>query len=265
MIKIIIQGFLIGCAKIIPGFSGSFIAIMFGVYEKTLRIISDLKNITLKKIMYLFFLATGIIMGIILFSLIIKYLLKTNYFLFILLFTGLIIGSIKDLFLKININKGKLKLIIYFVLSFTFVILLSFIRVCKVNAQTYLYFPLGIIEAFTTLLPGVSGTAVYMVLGVYDLILNLYINVFNLKNIFNLILFGGGFIIGVLILSKILLYILKKYSNTLFVIILGNMCASIFILLKDAFMVSIHFYDVIVGIVFLVFGYFISNKLNHLF
>ena len=43
-IKLFLEGFIIGIGKIIPGVSGAMFAMMFGVYEKALNIISNLKN-----------------------------------------------------------------------------------------------------------------------------------------------------------------------------------------------------------------------------
>ena len=37
-LKLILQGFIIGIGKIIPGVSGAMFAMMFGVYEKALNI-----------------------------------------------------------------------------------------------------------------------------------------------------------------------------------------------------------------------------------
>ena len=65
MLKTFIQGFLIGMAKMIPGFSGSLLAIIFGVYGKTLDIIAHLKNIDKSKLCYLLLLGSGIVLGII--------------------------------------------------------------------------------------------------------------------------------------------------------------------------------------------------------
>ena len=40
-LKLIIQGFIIGIGKIIPGVSGAMFAMMFGVYERSLKVISN--------------------------------------------------------------------------------------------------------------------------------------------------------------------------------------------------------------------------------
>ena len=43
-IKLFIEGFIIGIGKIIPGVSGAMFAMMFGVYEKALNTISNIKK-----------------------------------------------------------------------------------------------------------------------------------------------------------------------------------------------------------------------------
>ena len=267
MIKIILQGFLIGAAKVIPGFSGSLLAITFGVYEKTLEIIADFKKITVAKLFYLLLLGSGIVMGIVLFSYVVRLLLKSTYFWTMLLFIGLIIGSMKDLVFKIKGYHHYGRGFVYFTLSAIIVFIFSFKKASYTltNLSSVAFFPLGIVEAFTTLIPGISGTAVYMILGVYDLILNLYINIVNISNLPNLLLFGLGFVIGTIILAKLLDFILKRYSKILFRIILGFMFSSVCILIRDAFTVDFNIFDTIVGLLFLVLGYIISNKLNHLF
>ncbi|MBQ9011614.1 MAG: DUF368 domain-containing protein [Bacilli bacterium] len=53
MFKNILKGIIIGIAKIVPGVSGSMIAISFGVYKPTLETISNLKKLTFNKIKFL--------------------------------------------------------------------------------------------------------------------------------------------------------------------------------------------------------------------
>lgn len=43
-LKLSLQGFIIGIGKIIPGVSGAMFAMMFGVYERALKVISNLKR-----------------------------------------------------------------------------------------------------------------------------------------------------------------------------------------------------------------------------
>ena len=266
MLKTFIQGFLIGMAKMIPGFSGSLLAIIFGVYGKTLDIIAHLKNIDKSKLCYLLLLGSGIVLGIIIFSYLVNFLLKTLYFPIMLLFIGLIFGSVSKLVSSVKGYKHYLKAAIIFILSFLTVILLTTNKITvSFQEHIFLYFPLGLIEALTTLVPGISGTAIYMIFGVYDEILNLYINVFNFNNFLNLTIYFSGFVLGVITLAKILTFILKKYQTILYICILGFMFGAIFLLIKNVLLTPFNIFDLLLCLFFLIIGYFISMELNQLF
>ncbi len=267
MLKILLQGFFIGMAKIIPGFSGSLLAITFGVYEKTLNIIANIRKLTKEKIIYLLLLGIGIIMGIVIFSYIVKCLLEIIYFPIMLLFIGLIIGSMRELGENVKEYSHPLLGLLFFVSSFIIVLLLSNNQINEndVADNIFLYFPLGLIESVTTLIPGISGTAIYMILGVYNLILDLYINIFNFNNLLNFLFYFLGFGFGCLILAKILTFILTNYRKLLYISILGFMLAAVIMLIKDAFSNSYNIIDYILGLFFLYSGYILSSKLNHLF
>ena len=120
MIKNILKGFIIGIAKILPGVSGSMLAISLNVYERLLGIIADIKTTTKKEFKFLFSILTGALVGISFLSGSVKWFLNNFYFPTMLLFIGLIIGGLPEI---VNIIKNKWKNkknIIIFILSFTF-------------------------------------------------------------------------------------------------------------------------------------------------
>ena len=139
MLRILVQGFLIGAAKMIPGFSGSLLAINFGVYEKALNIIANLRKLNQKKLLYLLLLGTGIIIGIIIFSYCVKFLLKTMYFPIMLLFIGLIIGGMQGLCKEIKKYKHPVLGILLFSISFftTLFISLSSTLISVINLSFF--------------------------------------------------------------------------------------------------------------------------------
>ena len=263
MIKTIIKGFLIGAAKVIPGFSGSLLAMIFGVYEQTLNIIVNIRKITLKQLLFLFNLGFGIILGIVLFSMLVKFLLAKLYFPVMLLFIGMIISSVKVLF-----NETKNYLITFkgtsiSLISIILVLGLDFIKSDSlITVNNYLYFPLGIVEALTTLIPGISGTSIYMIFDVYDVVLDFYANIFNVNNFINVIYFGLGLITGIYLVSKIILFFLEKYRLAVLTMIFGFMVGAIAILLKDTLLVNFNIWDVIMGLFLLLLGY---KMVNHIF
>ena len=91
-----LKGLVVGVANIIPGVSGGTMAVVMGIYDKLIGAVSDLRRDFKNSVIYLFPIGVGALLGILLFSYLIEYLLAnftmpTNIF-----FLGLILGSIPD-------------------------------------------------------------------------------------------------------------------------------------------------------------------------
>ena len=114
----ILKGFIIGIGKIIPGVSGAILAISMGVYDKSIYYINNFKDNKKDSIKYLLPLSIGIIISIIFFSKIISYLLDKYYIITMLLFVGLIIGTIPSITKEINKKD-------YYLTIISFIIFLS--------------------------------------------------------------------------------------------------------------------------------------------
>jgi len=181
MIKNVLKGFIIGIGKIMPGVSGSMLAISLNVYEKLLAIIADIKNITFPKFKFLFSIILGAMISITLFSRGVKWLLGSFYFPIMLLFIGLILGGLPDITNEIKTKKANIKNILIFIFALTLSYTLTILDTVNVagSKNIFSYFILGLIEAFSSIVPGISGTAIYMSLGVYDMILEFFSNIFN--------------------------------------------------------------------------------------
>ena len=76
---LILKGFLIGIGKIIPGVSGSLLAISLGVYDKAINSLVNLSNNFKENIYFLGKLAIGVVIAIMFFSNVIAYLLNSHY------------------------------------------------------------------------------------------------------------------------------------------------------------------------------------------
>ena len=82
------KGLLVGLGKILPGVSGSLMAISMNVYEPLLSSISDIFKKPKESIKFLFPMLSGIVLSIILFSKILKILINKYYFSILLLPSG---------------------------------------------------------------------------------------------------------------------------------------------------------------------------------
>lgn len=230
-IKLILKGFIVGLGKIIPGVSGSLLAFALGIYENIIDAVTNFFEHPKEHIKLLFNFGLGVFIAIILFSKFILFLLNHYYSATMYLFLGLIIGTIIPFTKELKINK---KNTITFLITLTIILIISKgITLDKFvyerNFLNYLYTSfLGMIDAFTSIVPGISGTAIFMMLGSYEFVLSILASPFSLE----FILYGIGLILGIIMVCYLMSYLLKKKKEATYTIIFAFMISSSLILLN---------------------------------
>ena len=230
------KGVFMGIADAMPGISGGTIALLVGIYEElvntisrlNLRIISEFKirdfNSFWKKINgnFLITLILGISISLISFVKVSASLLE-NYPLFVWsFFLGLIFATIYVIFKLINKWYLTNFIILFFCIFFS--VYISSFTVDVTNEISLLYiFMSGIIASSAMILPGISGSLVLVILGVYAYMIKSLDNL-ELVVIFTFIF---GSLIGLLSFSKILKYLFKNYRDLTYTIMLGLVIGSI--------------------------------------
>lgn len=269
-----IKGFILGVANIIPGVSGGTLAITMGIYEELIETISHFfKNIK-KNIKFILPLGIGAVLSILLMSKVISYSLDKFPVPTTLFFIGLIVGGIPLLTKKIRNNRLKPSNIAIFLLTFSIVTILALltagtkvISLANLNfLQEIKIFIVGIIAAATMVIPGVSGSFVLMLLGYYKPIVDTVSNLTNFNelshNLIILIPFGLGIVIGIVMISKIIEYLFKKYEIPTYYGILGFVTASVLSLIIGLFALSTTTLQVLIGLVLFVLAFGIGYKLG---
>ena len=265
----LIKGIIIGIAKIIPGLSGAVLMISFNLYDRAVEAITHFFEKPKKNFLFLTNLGLGIILGIVLFSKILHYFI-TNYYLYTTsLFLGLIIGGIPVVAKNIPKENRHLSLVL---ISFALIFSLSFVAQSQeyVLKNTYIdliiFFIAGLLEAIGTVLPGISSTALLMLLGVYNHYLNILSNALNIHTLATTLRFTlpflSGMLIGIVLLSILINYLFRYYREKTFSIILGISIASIFMLSKNLLPFITNLSKIPIAIILLVIGYLITNKLK---
>lgn len=274
-IKLVFQGFIIGIGKVIPGVSGAMFAMMFGVYEKALNIISNLKKELVKNLKFIVLLGLSILLAIIFGSNVIKYCLDKYYIETMFLFVGMMASGIKPLFKNIDKNKvSKKSLLIAFSVCL-FLLLLDFVDVGKTTDNldrnfltVIMLFISGFLDALGTVVPGVCGTALLMILGYYNIVINSLSDLLNLSNIWNnlfvLIPFCLGMIVGILLISKVINYLFKNYKTETYITIIGFAIVSTIILFIKAISSPHNIFRLLISILLCIIGFFISKCLEKL-
>lgn len=250
-LELIIKGFIVGIAFIIPGVSGGTLAIYLGIYQKLLDSISQIFTDFKKSMKFLIPFGIGGVISVLSLAKLFGFLIEWNSFIVLMFFIGLLIGGIKHIYLKANVRSfhwpSYVSGILAFVLLMLVIILkqsssLDGVEYFDLSFGTYLLIiGLGIVSATTMIVPGISGSAVLMVLGFYTAIVsNVIGNVFDFGalnyNIQVAVLFMIGVAIGIIAFSKVISILLSKFPKQTYFAILGLIIASVigvFLEIKD--------------------------------
>lgn len=264
--KNIFIGFVIGAGKIIPGVSGSVLAIAFGVYEKLLYLVSNIRKINFSSFIYLLLLCIGIFGGILIFSGVIEYFLSRFYLATMLLFVGLIIGGVPEVCKQFDISKFKWRYLFIFVLSLFFPYLISlFFSFFSLffGDGPFTFCLLGFIESFSSVVPGISGTAIYISIGYYDVVLDFFNNIFDVSYLKFGFWFSIGILLGLFLIAKLILYCFDHYKSGTYFSIFGFLISSIFMMFFSSFSHGFDLFEFLIGIVLGGFGCLFMIKFNY--
>ena len=267
-IRLIVKGLIIGLGKIIPGVSGGMLAISLGVYEKGLDALSHFFRNVKENTKFLCLLGLGILISVVLMSKLIKFSLDNYYLPTMLLFIGLIAGGLPKLFEKVK-GKGSMYNFLAFLLSFSSLFILFAFNNQKIvmNSNGFVFLVLmGIIDAFTMIVPGISGTAILMLFGAYDNVISALSNLTSvsllLSNMEVLLPFGIGMIIGIIVFIKLIAFLFNKFNITMYFIVIGLAISSTIMMVFQALNYSYTVGNIVIGLILFVVGYFIADKIE---
>ena len=232
-LKNIFKGVILGVSNIIPGVSAGTMAVILGIYNKIIDSISEvLRNFKENFRFLFFFIGIGILGGIIIFSNILEEFLKKYPWQMNYLFMGLIAGSIGILFKTAISYNPKKSYYGYFIVTLLILVIMRFINspidakiIVSLNFKNIIFLMLsGFVASSAMILPGVSGSFVLVLFGMYNSIISAISNF----NIIVLIPFGIGVILGLIIMIKIIGYLLKNFKAQTYMGIVGLVVGSIF-------------------------------------
>lgn len=239
------RGFCMSLADSVPGVSGGTVAFILGFYDKFINSLNDLFSKDGDKksaINFLVKLGIGWVVGMCLATLILSKVFETHIYIVSSLFVGFILFAI-PLIVKddIKILKGNYKHLVFTLIGIVVVSLLtSFnpsasssldISTSSLNIGLCLYtFVAGMVAISAMVLPGISGSTLLLIFGLYLPIINgiketLHMN-FEFVPI--LLIFGLGVIAGIFLVIGLVKKALEKYRSQTIYTIIGLMIGSIY-------------------------------------
>src|SRR5690625_4179031 len=233
--KNIYRGFIMGASDVIPGVSGGTIAILLGIYDRLIAAINGLFSKEWKKHLYFLIpLGLGIVLALFSLSRLMEWLFEMHQASTYIFFLGLIIGVLPFLLNQANAkNTFKRQHYVLLLIGALIIASIKFMHpsegdiIENITLSTYmLLFVSGFIGSCAMILPGVSGSFMLLIIGVFPTVISAISN-FQLDII---AVTGTGIAIGMLTMSKVIHYFLTHYHTGTFAIIIGMVIGSIFVI-----------------------------------
>lgn len=230
-----LKGMGMGAADVVPGVSGGTIAFITGIYEE---LINSIKSINLNAIKLFFtgkfvefwkaingtFLVSVLLgIGISVFSLAkgLEYLLTHYPILVWSFFFGLIVAS--AIYVSRSIKNWNAGTVISGIIGIAVAYGITVISPAEANTAYWFVFVSGMIAICAMILPGISGSFILVLLGMYKFILGAVGDL----NIAVILTFLVGAAIGIIAFSNVLSWLLRKYHNLTIAMLAGFMVGSL--------------------------------------
>lgn len=250
-----VQGFCMALADSVPGISGGTVAFILGFYEKFINSINAFvtKGEDKKKAFsFLFKLGIGWAIGMALAAIVLSKLFEDHIYSVSSLFIGFIVFAIPIIIKEEKDTlKGKYGYLIYSLIGIAIVSLITYfnptgggsnVDLTNLNPLLCLYvFMAGVIAISAMVVPGISGSTLLLIFGLYVPIITSISEVlhFNFDSLPILIVFGFGVITGLLLVVKLIKKALDKYRAETIYMVLGLMVGSIYAIIMGPTSLSV--------------------------
>ncbi len=242
-ISTMIKGMAMGTAEVIPGVSGGTIAFITGIYEKLLNTIkafgpglipifkaSGIKGVwTEVNGAFLVRLLGGMVFGVVFGVFAISYLLETYPPAVWAFFFGLIIGS--AIYIGRQITRWGPGEILLMIVGAVVAYGITIIAPAEGSESLVFVFFAGAIAISALILPGISGSFILLIMGMYSFIitdtLKPALKTFAFDKLTIMFVFALGCLTGLMTVSRLLSWTFKHYRNLTLATLTGFMIGSL--------------------------------------
>lgn len=229
------RGFIIGTIDLIPGVSGGTIAVMLGIYDRLLAAIGGVFTRQWRQhVNFLLPLGIGIAAALLGLSRTIAWLLTDYYVPTQFFFIGLIIGIVPLLARQVDVRRRfRAPHVATLLLAAALVAAIAFIdpnrpadAVIALTPWTAVsLFAAGWLASVAMLLPGISGSFVLLMLGVYPTA----IYALATLDIPLIVVIGLGVAVGFVVSSNVIRHLLTHHRDLTYAAIIGLIVGSLFV------------------------------------
>lgn len=241
-----IRGFCMALADSVPGVSGGTIAFLLGFYDKFIgsldSLIKGTKDERKEAIIFLIKIGIGWVVGFILAMLVLGSIFEKHIYNISSLFLGFVVFAIPLIIIEEKTEfKGKYKNIIFAIIGLVLVVAISSFSPAGEESMNLAWGNFGIgtavyvfvaaaIAISAMVLPGISGSTLLLIFGLYMPIVSAIKEFLHLDFSYFPILcvFGFGIITGIIAIIRLIKKALEKYRSQTLYLIVGLMIGSLY-------------------------------------
>ena len=240
-VLLFLKGIGMGAANVIPGVSGGTIALVTGIYEELILAVKSFNLTALKLLLsgkfkqfskyvnldFLIAVFLGVAISIVSLAKLLEYLFHQNELLVWSFFFGLILASI--FFVGRLVNKWNTTSISTLLIGISVAIGIAFLKPSEQNTEIWYLILCGVVAVSSMILPGLSGSYVLILMGNYQLIM--LTSVSNpIENLHVLVPVIVGAVLGFLILSHGIAFVLKRFYDATISLLTGFVIGSLLVI-----------------------------------
>jgi putative membrane protein len=234
---VLLKGLCMGAADVVPGVSGGTIAFITGIYDEWLNSLKRCTPAVLLRLKregfvktwqyingnFLVALFGGILISLKTFAALVLMAMEAYPILVWAFFSGLVAASIYHLARE---QRGwGIGEILGLLGGVVFILAISLMAPAQLPGYGWILFLGGFVAICAMILPGISGSFILLLVGLYPVFLQA---IHNLE-IMKLLWFGAGCICGLVVFSRFLLWLLNSYHNQTLAVLIGFLVGSLYV------------------------------------
>lgn len=232
---LVLKGIGMGAADVVPGVSGGTIALIVGIYEELVNSIKSVNLHALKLLFtfkfadfwrqingsFLLSVVSGILISIYSLAKLVTFLLENHPVMIWAFFFGLVLSSIY--YVVKNVSEWNVMNVFMFLVGTAVAYYITIVTPTSTTNDLWFIFLSGAIAICAMILPGISGSFILLLLGKYEYMMSAVKNL----DIFLLVVFAAGALVGIVLFSRLLSYLLANFYNITISLLSGFMLGSL--------------------------------------
>jgi len=237
-IRTFVTGLAMGAADVVPGFSGATVALVGGIYPRVVgnaraaaHVLSTVVRLRVREVVpalraiewtFLVPVLLGALAAIFALAGVLEGLLASQPIVMSAVFLGLVLGAAVVARRQLRASVGTGVVVLGVAVALVTFVVLGARPATLADPSPLVIAAAGAVAICAMILPGVSGSFVLLLLGVYEPI----IAAVSARDLSTLLVLVGGIVVGLAAFSTLLNWLLRRHHDLVLVVMIGIMAGS---------------------------------------